>query len=137
SRTRSLPRLMCRARACSLPPCLTASSFVESSSTSRFMTSALRVKAAALGSTLESRTVIGAPRRHRTFHSVRPRASGDPGRNTQASGDWVPASAGTNGEKEPPLALARLVEQLGADQHAADLARPGADLVELGVTQQA
>ena len=33
--------------------------------------------------------------------------------------------------------LSRLVEQFAADQHAADLAGAGADLVELGVAQQA
>src|SRR5436305_11704940 len=33
--------------------------------------------------------------------------------------------------------LSRLREQLAADQHAADLAGAGADLVELGVSQQA
>src|SRR4051795_5011880 len=33
--------------------------------------------------------------------------------------------------------LSRLREQLAADQHAADLAGAGADLVELGVAQQA
>src|SRR3546814_15101067 len=36
-----------------------------------------------------------------------------------------------------PAALLRLVEQLAADQHAADLAGAGADLVELGIAQQA
>jgi hypothetical protein len=33
--------------------------------------------------------------------------------------------------------LRRFVEQLPADQHAADLAGAGADLVEFGVAQQA
>src|SRR5208282_828771 len=32
--------------------------------------------------------------------------------------------------------LRRLVEQLTPDQHAADLAGPGADLVQLGIPQQ-
>src|SRR5882672_3438055 len=33
--------------------------------------------------------------------------------------------------------LPRLVEELAADQHAADLAGAGADLIELGIAQQA
>src|SRR5690606_18087691 len=37
----------------------------------------------------------------------------------------------------PPTALFGLVEQLAADQHAADFAGAGADFVELGVAQQA
>src|SRR5688572_27399040 len=42
---------------------------------------------------------------------------------------WVPAFAGTT-------KLRRLLEQLPPDQHAADFAGAGADLVELGVAQQ-
>jgi hypothetical protein len=48
-----------------------------------------------------------------------------------------------NRRRPPPLrpatgghASALQLEQLAADEHAADLGRPGADLVELGVAQE-
>src|SRR5579884_663467 len=40
-------------------------------------------------------------------------------------------------DRWPVVSITRLVEQLAADQHAADLGGAGADLVELGVAQQA
>src|SRR4051812_40406927 len=51
--------------------------------------------------------------------------------------DWTsrPMAERANGRSANDLA--RLVENLAADQHAANFARPRPDLVELGVAQQA
>jgi hypothetical protein len=53
------------------------------------------------------------------------------------AGFWYHVAVALAGSKclgDPSRAL---FEQFAADQHAADFARVGADLVELGVTQQA
>src|SRR5262249_36958482 len=139
SRATSLPRATCRFFASSLPPCRTAWSLPCRSSTRRLRTSALRTKAGARASIVEGRTVMDAS--GRSAHSpVRPRESGDPGPSAPAL-DWAPAFAGANSGRTALLSRtlrtsARLVVELGADQHAADFAGACADLVELGIAQQ-
>src|SRR4051812_14242587 len=73
-------------------------------------------------------------RRHVPARSPRPRANA-----SCRAAWWFGCRAGTprSSSNGSGRGLRRLLEQFAPDQHAADLAGPGADLVELGVAQQA
>src|SRR4029079_8491881 len=116
-----------RWRADSPPPCPASATRARRSCTSSRIVAALAAKSAERVSMSERRGFMCVPHRHGRSWVAHPRLRSGGERKAWMAGPGPAMTAGAHVDS----ASRRLAEQLAADQHAADFAGPGTDLVQL------